>query len=61
MRSRLMPWVETGMMAGSWWLAWAFLPLKTREMNLRITYYRSLSARSAAEKKGFYRNAMIFH
>jgi hypothetical protein len=52
MRSRVMPWLETGMTAGSWWLALGFLPLKTREMNLRITYYRSMSACSAAEKGG---------
>src|SRR5512139_2262322 len=41
MRSRVMPWLETGMTAGSWWLADAFLPPKTREMNLRITGCRS--------------------
>lgn len=60
MRSRVMPWIETGMTAGSWWLAVAFLPPKTREMSLRITNYRSGSAQGAAEKREFYRKVMIF-
>jgi hypothetical protein len=53
--------METGMTAGSCWPALGFLPPKTREMNLRITYYRSMSAYGAAEKGGFYRKAMIIH
>jgi hypothetical protein len=53
-------WLETGMTAGSWWLASALWPPKTREMSLRITDCRSMSARSAAEKPGVYRKVMIF-
>ena len=35
--------VGDGMTAGSWSTGLGFLPLKTREMSLRITDYRSKS------------------